>query len=104
MKTANSNIKHALVTDWGGPHLLTVGDKHLNKRAYYASEEFLEMFQFPLISGNAEQVLDDPANIVITQSTAKAYFGDDDPMGKIIRVDNENHLKLFGVLKDIPAN
>src|SRR6187402_717337 len=45
MKTADANIKRSLVTDWGGDHLLTVGvDKRINKRGYFVSEEFLEMF------------------------------------------------------------
>lgn len=105
MKTAHANIVHSLVTDWGGEHLLAVTeDKRMNKQAYYVSEEFLEMFQFPLVAGNAEQVLDDAANIVITQSTAKALFGDEDPMGKTIRVDNQHDLKVAGILKDIPSN
>jgi ABC-type antimicrobial peptide transport system permease subunit len=104
MKTADSNIKHALVTDWGGNHLITSGEKRLIKKGYFASEEFLEMFEFPLISGNATQVMDDPRSIIITQSTAKAMFGDEDPINKIIRVDNENDLKVTGVLKDIPTN
>ncbi len=105
MKTADANIKRSLVTDWGGDHLLTVeGDKRLNKRGFYVSEEFLEMFEFPLIAGNPEQVLDDPANIIISESTAKALFGDQDAMGKTIRVDNQNDLKVAGILKDVPSN
>lgn len=105
MKTANANIKRSLVTDWGGDHLLAVeGDKRLNKRGFYVSEEFLEMFEFPLIAGNPEQVLDDPANIIISESTAKALFGEEDAMGKTIRVDNQNDLKVAGILKDVPSN
>ncbi|HEY8936139.1 MAG TPA: ABC transporter permease [Cyclobacteriaceae bacterium] len=105
MKTANANIVHALVTDWGGDHLLAASEtKRMNKRGFYVSEEFLEMFQFPLIAGNAELILDDPANIVITKSTATALFGNEDAMGKIIRVDNQHDLKVAGILKDIPSN
>jgi putative ABC transport system permease protein len=105
MKPADANIVHAAVTDWGGDHLLAVsGDKTMNKRGFNASEEFLEMFQFPLISGNAEQVLDDASNIVITESTAKALFGNEDAMNKVIRVDNQFDLKVAGILRDIPSN
>ncbi len=104
MKISDSNIKRAVVTDWGGDHLLTTGENRLNKKGFYASEEFLEMFEFPLISGNADQVLDAPASIVISQSTAKALFGKEDPLGKIIRIDNEHDLKVSGILKDIPSN
>ena len=105
MKPADANIVHAAVTDWGGDHLLaTTDDKRMNKRGFNVGEEFLEMFQFPLIAGNAEQVLDEASNIVITEATAKAFFGDEDAMGKIIRVDNQFDLKVAGILKDIPSN
>ncbi len=104
MKTADSNIKRALVTDWGGQHLLMVGENRLMKKGYYASEEFLEMFEYPLLAGNAEQVMDDPSSIVITQSLAKALFGDEDPINKVVLIDNENDLKVTGVLRDVPAN
>ncbi len=105
LKTADANIARACVTNWGGDHLLTVSDdKRMNKKGYYVGQEFLEMFEFPLIAGNAEQILDDPTNIVITQSTGKALFGDEDPMGKMVRVDNGKELKVAGILKDIPSN
>jgi ABC-type antimicrobial peptide transport system permease subunit len=104
MKTADSNIKRAVVTDWGGGHLLAVGDTRLTKRGYYASEEFLEMFEFPLKTGNAAQVMDDPRSIIITEATAKAMFGDEDPINKVIRIDNENDLKVTGVLYNLPTN
>jgi putative ABC transport system permease protein len=105
MKTADANIVRSSVTDWGGEHLLSTStDKRMNKRCFYASEDFLEMFQFPLVAGNAEQVLDEASNIVITESTARALFGDEDPMNKVIRVDNQYDLKVAGVLRDVPTN
>lgn len=105
MKPADANIVRAAVTDWGGDHLLaTPDDKRIKKRGFYVSEEFLEMFQFPLIAGNAEQVLDDASNIVISESTAKALFGDEDAVDKVIRVDNQFDLKVAGILKDVPSN
>jgi len=105
MKTADANIVRATVTDWGGDHLLSVNDtKRINKRGFNVGPEFLEMFQFPLIEGNPELILDDAKNIVITQSTAKSLFGDEDAMGKIIRIDNQHDLKVAGILKDVPLN
>lgn len=105
LKTQNSNIKNTCVTDWGGgDHLFASGDKRLYKKTYYASKEFLEMFEFPLVKGNAAQVLDDPNSIVISESMAKVMFGDADPINQVIRVDNANDLKVSGVLKDVPKN
>jgi putative ABC transport system permease protein len=83
---------------------LTVGDKILSMNGFIAGEDILNIFQYPLLEGNADQVLKDPTSIVITQSTAKALFGDADPIGKVIRRDNYQNLKVTGVLKDIPDN
>ncbi len=104
LKSANSYIKNSTVSDWGGNHLLTVGDKKLTKLGYDVGGEFLNMFQFPLLYGDPNKVLDDASSIVITEKTAKDLFGDEDPINKIIRVDDKADLKVSGVLKDIPEN
>ncbi|MFY0652135.1 MAG: ABC transporter permease [Cyclobacteriaceae bacterium] len=104
LKSADSHIKNTACADWGGNHLLTVGDIRILKRGYHVSEEFLEMFEFPLISGNAETVLDDQSSIVISEELATVLFKDEDPIGKVIRVDDQGSLKVSGVLKDIPKN
>jgi len=104
MKTSDANITNSVVTGWGSTHLLEFEEKRMNKKGYYVSKEFLEMFQFPLLEGSAEAVLDDPYSIVLTESMAKALFGDEDPMDKMIRFDNQNDLKVTGILKDIPSN
>ncbi len=104
LKEEISSIKNAAITEWGGTHLLTVGDKKLNQRGYFASYEFLEMFQFPLISGTAEEVLDDTYSIVLTESAAKRLFGEEDPINKLIKFNNDADVKVTGILKDIPSN
>jgi putative ABC transport system permease protein len=104
MRTANSHVKRAAVTDWGGDHLLSVGDNRLTKRGYHAGEDFLEMFEFQLLVGQANQVMEDPRSIVITEATAKALFGNEDPINKVVRVDNEEDLKVTGVLRNLPSN
>ena len=104
MKTADAHIKNATVADWGGDHLLTVKENPITKKAYFVGEEFLEMFEFPLVYGDAATVLDDPSGMVITEATAKALFGDADPVNQVVRVNNAHDLKITGVLKDIPKN
>jgi len=104
MKTADGNILNSVVTGWGNQHLLTVDETRIVKKGYYVSEEFLDMFEFPLIAGNGADVLDDPSSIVITESLAQVLFGDEDPVNKIIRVDDASDLKVTGILKDIPKN
>jgi len=97
-------VKYAAVTDWMGQHGLVVGDKKLYIYGAHAGEDFLKIFQYPLLQGNAGTVLKDPNSIVLTKATATALFGKDDPMGKLVKVDNLYSLKVTGILNDVPAN
>lgn len=104
MKTAHSSVVNSVVTGWGGERLLTVGETRLIKPGYYVSEEFLEMFEYPLIAGDAAIVLDDPYSIVISQSLAHTLFKNDDPLGKVIRFEDQVNLNVTGILEDVPGN
>ncbi len=104
MKTVNSNIKNSVVAGWGNERLLVAGVEKHYKRGYWVSEEFLEMFQFPLVAGDASIALDDPSSIVITESLAKILFGDTDPINQTITVEEESELKVTAVVKDLPEN
>jgi predicted permease len=104
LKTANAGIARVAVTTWRAPRLLSVGEKRIVEHGYAASEEFLEMFEFKLLQGAATQVLDDPSGIVLTQSTASLLFGNEDAMGKIVRVDDKDELKVTGIVEDHPEN
>lgn len=63
----------------------------------------LEMFTFPLVSGNKETALTDPNSIVITEDMAVKYFGREDPLGKILVLLNSMSLKVTGVMKNHPG-
>ncbi len=97
-------VKYASETDWGGQHSLVSGDKKLDPFGYTVGADFLKMFPYPMIKGNINSVFSDPNSIVLTESVAKALFGDKDPINKLIRVDNKNNVKVTGVMKDIPVN
>lgn len=104
LKTEHNNIIRTAVSDWGGKHLLTVGEKGIRKDGYYVSAEFLSMFEFPMIKGNVAQALNEPYAIVITESTAKGLFGSEDPINKVIRLNDKDELKVTGLMKDVPKN
>ena len=97
-------IEYAAESDWMGGHGLMVDDKKLYLSGAQIHGDFLKMFQYPLLTGNANTVLQDPYSIVLTRSTAKALFGNTDPIGKTVRFDNKQDLKVTGILKDLPAN
>jgi ABC-type antimicrobial peptide transport system permease subunit/AraC-like DNA-binding protein len=85
-------------------HGLLVGDKKLYMEGGAAGPEFFKIFQYPFIKGNANSALKDLYSIVLTESTAKALFGDADPMGKNVRFDNSQNMTVTGVIRNIPAN
>jgi putative ABC transport system permease protein len=97
-------IEYVAESDWMIPHGLKVGDKKFYLAGAQINGDFLKMFEYPLLVGNAATVLKDPYSIVLTQSTAKALFGNEDPIGKTVRFDNRHDLKVTGILKDLPAN
>ncbi|MEJ2004720.1 MAG: ABC transporter permease, partial [Cyclobacteriaceae bacterium] len=104
LKDADAHIVNTVVTDWGYDHLVTVGDTRLRQRGFYVSEEFLDMFEFTLVKGDPSTALDEPNSIVISETLAKSLFGEEDPINKVIRLDNEGDLAVSGVLKDVPQN
>ncbi|HEY4063766.1 MAG TPA: ABC transporter permease [Puia sp.] len=97
-------IQYVAATDGTSSHGLMVGDKKLYRWGVQAQSDFLKMFQYPFLQGNAAGALKDPYSIVLTESIAKALFGAQDPMNKTVRIDNKNDLKVTGILKDLPAN
>ncbi len=84
--------------------LLTVGDKKINQRGSFADSTFLNVISFPLLKGNPQTALNSGHSIVLTQQFAKALFGDEDAMGKIVRVDSTHNCTVTGILKDLPNN
>ena len=75
---------------------------------FFADSTFLDMFSYPVIAGNASVALDDPSSIVITEATAKRYFGDVDPIGKSLNLKNnywgEGEYTVTAIMKNIPEN
>ena len=104
LRTNFSEAKYVTRMDWGDKHSLVAGDQKLSRSGHYVDPDFLKMFTFPLVKGNAEQVLKDPYSIVLTESLAKAMFGNVEPVGKVIRIDNQFEVMVTGILKDIPKN
>ena len=103
LKTNEPGIELVSPTNWGWSVLLTVGEKKLHRPAYFVGEDFLKMFTFDIVNG-ADRQPQDPSTIIITESTARDLFNDEDPIGKIVRLSNTVDLTVSGVVKDPPAN
>ncbi|HWZ03368.1 MAG TPA: ABC transporter permease [Mucilaginibacter sp.] len=88
--------------------IVTIGIKKFDeKNMFYADPAFLQMFNYPLLHGNKENALSRPDGAVITSATALKYFGLENPVGKILHIDddvNGNNYVVTGVLQNIPHN
>jgi putative ABC transport system permease protein len=84
--------------------LLTVGEKHLNVRGGFTDSSFLSLFDFPLASGATAQSLNNNSGIALTAQLAKKLFGNEDALGKIVRIDSNENFTVTAVLKDLPSN
>ncbi|MGD9345770.1 MAG: ABC transporter permease [Candidatus Aminicenantes bacterium] len=81
------------------------GDKLFREaRIGFAEKDIFEIFTFPFVSGDSETALEAPNTVVITESMAAKYFGNEDPLGKILRINNERDFSVTGVVKDVPPN
>ncbi|MEQ8627238.1 ABC transporter permease [Ekhidna sp.] len=78
--------------------------KFYERNVFYADSSVFNMFSYEMIQGNPKTALKDPASIVITESMAKKYFGNEDPMGKRMQllVDGDDVSIVTGVIKDVP--
>lgn len=103
LKTSYPDIEDAArVTE--SDALLSVADKHIKSTGVFADTGFISMFDFDLLKGSAAGALDKIQNIVITESLAKRLFGNEDPIGKYIRLDTADNFAVTAVLKDLPGN
>ncbi len=74
------------------------------KNILYAQSSFFNLFSFPLLVGKADSSLLAVNHAVITEETAQKYFGDENPIGKMINLDGANDFEITGVVKSVPGN
>ncbi len=97
-------VEQAARVNWQSNMLLTVGEKRLTVQGNIVDSNFLEIFSFQLLNGNPASVLDDMHSIVLTMELGKKLFGNTDPMGKLIKVDNKEIFTVTGILRTPPEN
>jgi putative ABC transport system permease protein len=80
-------------------------DKLLNQKdVYFADQNLFDIFSVKVLQGNPKEALKDPFSVMMTESTAKKYFGNEDPMNKVLRANDQFDVKVTGVYKDFPLN
>ncbi len=83
--------------------------KHEDKLFYenrirFVDPDFLSIFSFEMIQGNADSALSKPYSMVLTEASALKYFGDSDPIGQVLTLDNAVDVRITGVTEDVPRN
>jgi len=73
-------------------------------RLVYADPNVFDFFAIPLVKGDPEKVLSEPYSLVISEPMAHKYFGNDEPIGKTLNLDNQDDYKVTGVFEEIPSN
>lgn len=98
-------IKNTVRLSKPSNELFEVGEKKFEeKRVFFVDSTFFDVFSFQLIKGNIKTALDRPDNILISEDMAKKYFGQENPMGKIIKKNNDVNCVVTGVLANVPSH
>lgn len=74
------------------------------KNVFFADEHVFDIFPVDIVKGNRATILQDPYTVVLSENVAKKYFGDEDPIDKVIRVNSQADVKVTGIYKSFPAN
>ena len=102
-KNYGSDFKYVLMSTWGGRHVLAFGDKKLAKNGRYIEPQAPDMLSLKMLRGSSAG-LKDPYSIMLSESAAKSFFGDADPIDKVLKMDNKLNVKVTGVYADLPYN
>ena len=103
LKEGYPEVEYAARMYWSSDHLFTYGDKNLKSQGNEVDADFLRIFDFPAVHGSVGNMLSEPNAIVLTESLAKRLFGDENPVGKTVTLDNAEPYQVTGVLKDLPS-
>lgn len=104
-----SIVEHAVrIFNFQAPTLAVAyetADKDFNERNFFfVDSSYSKIFDLPLIKGDLITVLNLPNSVVISETTAIRYFGEEEPMGKFLRIQGRTDLMVTGVMKDAPLN
>lgn len=76
----------------------------VEEKGYYADASVFDMFTFPMLQGDPKTALASPFSVVLTESMKRKYFGDSDPVGQMLKINNQYDYTVTGVIRDLPEN
>ena len=96
-------FKHVVRSWWTGDYTLATADKKFRRKGKFMEPAAIEVLSLRMLKGSNTS-LSDPKGFILSESTAMAIFGTEDPIGKVLRIDNGIDVHVTGVYEDIPAN
>jgi putative ABC transport system permease protein len=97
------NFERIALSSWSGSHIVSAGDLKLKKHGSYMDKDATEILGLKMLKGSRNG-LASPNSIMLSESAARSFFGDADPMNKTLTLDNQAELLVTGVYQDIPHN
>jgi putative ABC transport system permease protein len=97
------DFKYLVMTSWQGEKILAAGDKKIIVEGNYMGSDVTRMLTLPMIKGTHD-ALKDPHSVILSSSTAKALFGTDDPMNKVVKISGTTDVKVTGIYEDFANN
>ena len=100
-----AEVEHAVRMYQPSQVMITVDHRYfIEHLVFFAEHDFFEVFSIPLVQGDPEKALLDPYQAVISRTMADKYFGNDDPIGQELMVDDQFPFRVTGVMEDTPSN
>ena len=98
-----SDFKYVVLSTWSMNSLVASGDKKINEQGNYMETDAPDMLSLDMVAGTRKS-FSTASTVLLSQSTAKALFDNEDPIGKIVKIDVDIIEKVVGVYKDFPGN
>jgi len=102
-KMYGSDFRHIVMASWTENHILIIGDKKLSVSGSFMGADAPEMLTLQMVKGSRNG-LRGSSGILVSSATAHSLFGDTDPMGQVIRMDDRASFTVSGVYEDLPGN
>src|SRR4051794_10928219 len=102
-KSYSSDFKNVVMTTNIGDHILAYDEKKLTGSGGYFEPGIIEMLSLKMLKGTGVG-LKDPSSVLLSRSLAKALFENNDPIGKVLKIDNNLTVKIAGVYENLPIN
>jgi ABC-type antimicrobial peptide transport system permease subunit len=103
IKDYGGDFKYVTMSSWTDGHILANGEKKITKTGNYFEPQVTEMLSLKMLQGT-RSALKDYHSVILSSSTAKALFGNSDPMNRRIKIDNKFDVAVTGVYADLPYN